>query len=1109
MDPCTDRPPWTAPTRRCGWPSVAARRRRRAGGRHRAAGAAGGRRGRVRGRRAGLGAGAAPSRRPRPRAGPPAAGRPVRRGGARRPGGRRGPAHAGLPAGRARPRRAGAGRGRPGPRRARRPVPAAPGRWPSAVASCSTSAVTPRRSTTTAGAAGAARRGRHVLGLPGALQPRTGPRLPARVRGRGGRPAPGRQLAEELGLRWRSASRGPTSRSSWGCAARRPRRSPTPPPPSGASASTAAGSASCWSTVASCCCRCGWSPRRARVGRAGRGRVRPRGPRHEAAPRPGCCSPRPRCSTATPAAALPHARRAAQEFARQRRPEWAALARLAVLRARCAEGRATAADARAAAETADALRAARWLAAALDARILAATLLRCPRSPRRGRRPPPRGRADPAERAGDAAGPGVVRRGARPRRRRQPARRPRGDPHRPAPARRAQGRPGRHRRARTRRRAPHRARGARPADRAAGTLAARGPGVGGAGSRHRVAHAAVRPAARRRGGRRRSRRAARHGRRDHRTAQCGPRWRGRRAARAPDRAGTAHPRPRAPARACRLERCRPERCRPGPDHRPARTAAGGRRPHRRPWATRHCWSWWTPTACSSPSRWPPDGSGCTGSGRWRWRTTCSTASPSPSPACCVPLSPARRGRRRAPCSATGSPAPTRPSCRPCRNWRGGRWSSCPRGRCRTCRGHCCPPAPGRPVTVSPSATLWLAARSRVDDPGHVLVAAGPALPGADAEARAVAAVHHVAPVLAAEATAERVLRSIDGAAMVHLATHGRLVPHNPLFSQLLLADGPLFAYDVERLAQAPHTVVLAACESGRSVVCAGDELLGLGAMFLARGSSQLVASPLPVPDAETAPLMTAFHRGVAAGRPVAEALAQAQQEVRGAGDGADVAAGSFVCVGSGFGRSPAAAAAVPAGAGADRRQLTRCAGQAAGPVAHSHRCARCAHGRDAARVIRRAGATSRGRARRRDPQRQRTQRGRADRRAADQQPAGGGQARPAARTSSSRPGRRRTRRRPPTCARPAAPAVPPAARPHPGRRRGRRPRGPAPRPAGSPADGPTHGRAASPGLTSAAAPRATRSAAIARAPVRTSSSRSTRSPLAVRRTTRTSRPQAV
>ena len=164
-------------------------------------------------------------------------------------------------------------------------------------------------------------------------------------------------------------------------------------------------------------------------------------------------------------------------------------------------------------------------------------------------------------------------------------------------------------------------------------------------------------------------------------------------------------------------------------------------------------------------------------------------------------------------------------------------------------------------------------------------------------------MHGVTPVLAADATADRVLRALDGAALVHLAAHGRLAPHNPLFSELTLADGPLFAYDIEQLADAPHTVVLAACESGRSVVCAGDELLGLGAMFLARGASQLVASPLPVPDAETAPLMTAFHRRLAAGLPVAEALAQAQEQLRGGGT-PDVAVAGFVCVGSGFGRAP-------------------------------------------------------------------------------------------------------------------------------------------------------------------------------------------------------------
>jgi CHAT domain-containing protein len=79
----------------------------------------------------------------------------------------------------------------------------------------------------------------------------------------------------------------------------------------------------------------------------------------------------------------------------------------------------------------------------------------------------------------------------------------------------------------------------------------------------------------------------------------------------------------------------------------------------------------------------------------------------------------------------------------------------------------------------------------------------------------------------------------------------------------------------------------------------GDELLGLAATFLACGSAQLVASVLPIPDAETAPLMVAFHRRLVAGLPCATALADAQQAVRDAGPAALAAAAGFVCLGAG------------------------------------------------------------------------------------------------------------------------------------------------------------------------------------------------------------------
>jgi tetratricopeptide (TPR) repeat protein len=207
---------------------------------------------------------------------------------------------------------------------------------------------------------------------------------------------------------------------------------------------------------------------------------------------------------------------------------------------------------------------------------------------------------------------------------------------------------------------------------------------------------------------------------------------------------------------------------------------------------------------------------------------------------------------------------------------------------------------GRPITVSPSAALWQAAMTAPAPAGDVVVAAGPGLVGAPEEAVRVAAIHGVRPLVPPESTVAAVARGLDGAGLAHLATHGRLSVENPLFSQLLLADGPLVAYDLEHLDRYPHTVVLAACESGRNAVRAGDELLGFTATLLAGGSAQLAACVVPVPDAQTVPVMLALHTGLAAGHTLARALADAQCAVADDDPAAAAAAAGFVCLGAGF-----------------------------------------------------------------------------------------------------------------------------------------------------------------------------------------------------------------
>lgn len=215
-----------------------------------------------------------------------------------------------------------------------------------------------------------------------------------------------------------------------------------------------------------------------------------------------------------------------------------------------------------------------------------------------------------------------------------------------------------------------------------------------------------------------------------------------------------------------------------------------------------------------------------------------------------------------------------------------------------------PSCAGRPVTVTPSAALWLGDRPGDGRDGPVVVAAGPGLPGAEREAAAVAALHRVTPLLSGAAAVESVAAGLDGARVAHLAAHGRIHPTNPLFTSLTFADGPLTVYDVERLRRPPEVVVLAACDVGRSAAHAGGELMSLSAAFLALGTRQVVASVVPVPDAETVPLMVAFHRRLAAGIPTAPALAAAQAEL-GRGDPAAMAAAArFISIGTAPAKQP-------------------------------------------------------------------------------------------------------------------------------------------------------------------------------------------------------------
>jgi CHAT domain-containing protein len=115
--------------------------------------------------------------------------------------------------------------------------------------------------------------------------------------------------------------------------------------------------------------------------------------------------------------------------------------------------------------------------------------------------------------------------------------------------------------------------------------------------------------------------------------------------------------------------------------------------------------------------------------------------------------------------------------------------------------------------------------------------------------------------------------------VLHLACHGQFRHDSPLFSSLRLADGWLTVRDAHDLELNCGLVTLSACETGRSAIAPGDELIGLARGFFSAGAPSLLVSLWKVDDESTAELMKTFYQRLRAGDRPAAALRFAQREL--------------------------------------------------------------------------------------------------------------------------------------------------------------------------------------------------------------------------------------
>jgi CHAT domain-containing protein/tetratricopeptide (TPR) repeat protein len=163
----------------------------------------------------------------------------------------------------------------------------------------------------------------------------------------------------------------------------------------------------------------------------------------------------------------------------------------------------------------------------------------------------------------------------------------------------------------------------------------------------------------------------------------------------------------------------------------------------------------------------------------------------------------------------------------------------------------------------------------------------PTLRFAEQEVEAAADLYGAHPLVGKAATESAVWSEAGQAGILHLAAHGEYNPFNPLFSTVHLAaddqnDGRLEVHEVYGLdlTAATDLVVLSACQTQLGELSAGDEVVGLNRAFLYAGTPSVMASLWSVDDAATALLMERFYTHLRDGIGKAEALRQAQLEVR-------------------------------------------------------------------------------------------------------------------------------------------------------------------------------------------------------------------------------------
>lgn len=152
----------------------------------------------------------------------------------------------------------------------------------------------------------------------------------------------------------------------------------------------------------------------------------------------------------------------------------------------------------------------------------------------------------------------------------------------------------------------------------------------------------------------------------------------------------------------------------------------------------------------------------------------------------------------------------------------------------------------------------------------------------DAEATAIRDLfakseHQMGP----ESSRQSFREALSGPAdFLHVASHASAAIDNPMFSEILLNDGPFYAFDLFDQPVNQQLVTLAACQTGRPGVLHAGQAYGLAEAFIGQGARAVLSSLWTVDDQLTRVFMVDFYRRLKDGDGIQRAWVSAMTRLR-------------------------------------------------------------------------------------------------------------------------------------------------------------------------------------------------------------------------------------